>query len=229
MRFAEHPYVEAFVQGVRVNLVPCYKTAKGEWQSAADRSPFHTEYIRSKFDEKLRLETRLLKKFVKCTGVYGAEVKVQGFSGYVCEVLALKYGSLQNVLGNISDSRPGQVISLEGESYDKDVVSSYRSSLVILDPVDQTRNLGSAISTENVAKLILRSRKFLARPSLYYFSEKLATTSSRRIPQKDHHDLLSRTIVISFQTEKRSVDILWGQSRRAPTLSLRNLVSSGSR
>ncbi|MDH2901980.1 MAG: nucleotidyltransferase domain-containing protein, partial [archaeon] len=42
MRFAEHPYVEAFVEGARVNLVPCYKVERGMWKSAADRSPYHT-------------------------------------------------------------------------------------------------------------------------------------------------------------------------------------------
>ena len=74
MRFAEHPYVEGFVDGVRVNLVPCYKVALGEWLSAADRSPYHADYIISKFDDRLKLEARLFKKFVKALGVYGAEV-----------------------------------------------------------------------------------------------------------------------------------------------------------
>ena len=50
LRFAEHPYVEGFVDGVRVNLVPCYRVALGEWKSAADRSPHHTKYIVSKMD-----------------------------------------------------------------------------------------------------------------------------------------------------------------------------------
>ena len=83
---------------MRVNIVPCYKVALGEWKSAADRSPYHTKYIISKLDDRLRLEARLFKKFVKASRVYGAEVRVQGFSGYVCEVLILKYGSFQSVL-----------------------------------------------------------------------------------------------------------------------------------
>ncbi len=31
LRYAEHPYVEGFVDGVRVNIVPCYKVALGVW------------------------------------------------------------------------------------------------------------------------------------------------------------------------------------------------------
>ena len=39
-RFAEHPYLEAFVDGVRVNIVPCYRVKQGDWISATDRTPF---------------------------------------------------------------------------------------------------------------------------------------------------------------------------------------------
>ena len=59
LRYAEHPYVEGFVDNVRVNIVPCYKVALGEWKSAADRSPYHTKYMISKLDDRLRLEARL--------------------------------------------------------------------------------------------------------------------------------------------------------------------------
>src|SRR3990172_6022566 len=41
MRYSEHPYVEAWVRGVKVNVVACYDVPKGEWMSSADRSPHH--------------------------------------------------------------------------------------------------------------------------------------------------------------------------------------------
>jgi tRNA nucleotidyltransferase (CCA-adding enzyme) len=47
-RFAEHPYLEAFVKGVRVNIVPCYCAKRGEWLSATDRTPFHTNYVKKR-------------------------------------------------------------------------------------------------------------------------------------------------------------------------------------
>ena len=83
-RFAEHPYLEAIVNGTRVNIVPCYKAKLGEWVSATDRTPFHTDYVMPRLDERLRSEIRLLKRFMKGIGVYGAEIKVGGFSGYLC-------------------------------------------------------------------------------------------------------------------------------------------------
>ncbi len=210
LRYAEHPYVEAFVKNTRVNLVPCYKVEKGKWQSAVDRSPFHSEYIRAKFDAGLRLETRLLKKFAKGAKVYGAEVKVQGLSGYVCEVLVLKYGSLDSVLRALSVIKKGEVISVE--SYDKDVASSFPSALVILDPVDTTRNLATAISAENFGRLILKARSFLSKPSMIYFQE-IDSTRFRR----SAHDarLLKRTLVVAFRNKPRSLDVLWGQLRKS--------------
>ena len=171
LRYAEHPYVEGFVDSVRVNIVPCYKVALGEWKSAADRSPYHTKYITSKLDDRLRLEARLFKKFVKASHIYGAEVKVQGFSGYVCEVLVLNYGSFQSVLGGLAKVKPNQIISIE--PYDKYLAAFFKSPLVILDPVDTTRNLGAAISARNVAKLVFQARRFIANPkNLIFCGEK---------------------------------------------------------
>ncbi len=210
LRYAQHPYVEAFSENTRINVVPCYKVEKGKWQSAADRSPFHTEYIRSHFDDRLRLETRLLKKFVKCANVYGAEVRTQGFSGYVCEVLVLKYGSFESVLRGLSTISRGEVLSVE--SFDKGYASSFQSAFVILDPVDTMRNLGTAISTENAGRLVLRARSLLSKPSESYFH----TPAQREFKRSSSNvELLKRTLVVTFRNRPRSDDILWGELRKS--------------
>lgn len=209
MRYAEHPYVESFIEGVRVNLVPCYKVERGAWLSAADRSPYHAEYVKSKFDDSLRHEARLLKKFTKACGIYGAEVRIQGFSGYVCEVLVLKYGSFTKVMEVLSEIRHREVISIE--PYDKTLTALFTSPVVILDPVDTTRNLGAAISERNVAKLALQSRRFLERPSVSFFVPKQG--QKKISPQTKV--LLQRTVVVEFRNKKRSPDILWGQLRKS--------------
>ena len=58
-KFAQHPYTEATVEGVRVNIVPCFDVKKGEWKSAADRSPFHVSLVR-KLSEVEKTQVRLL-------------------------------------------------------------------------------------------------------------------------------------------------------------------------
>lgn len=220
MRFAEHPYVEGFVDGVRVNLVPCYKVELGEWLSAADRSPYHTEYIKSKLDDRLKLEARLFKRFVKACGVYGAEVKVQGLSGYVCEVLTLKFGSFRSTIEGLAKANQNEVISIE--KYDEDLAASFGSSLVILDPVDTTRNLGTAISARNVAKLVLQGRWFLSTPKISFFDD---TAKVAKILKAS--TLVPNTLVVTFGIKKRSPDILWGQLRKSLAALTNKLENSG--
>lgn len=211
MRYAEHPYVEVLIDGARVNLVPCYKVEKGQWQSAVDRSPFHTEYVKSRFDETLRLETRFLKAFVKGSKIYGAEVKTHGFSGYVCEVLTLKFNSFVEVLKHFSTLKKGEIISIE--PYDEALARSFTSPVVILDPVDTARNLGSAISTINLSRFILRSRAFVGKPSISFFDEEGSRRRSTNLQysKQSKDQLLQRTVVLRFKTKPRSVDVLWGQ------------------
>ena len=58
-RYAEHPYLEAFIDDLRVNIVPCFDAQPGQWRSAADRSPHHTRYVNGRFgDANLRRATR---------------------------------------------------------------------------------------------------------------------------------------------------------------------------
>ena len=206
LRYSDHPYVEAFVRGVRVNVVPCYNVEQGKWQSAADRSPFHTEYISSNFDDEKRMQARLLKKFFKGVGIYGAEISTGGFSGYVSEVLVLKYGSFENVLRAAADMQDRQVIA--AGDYDSDIVKGFRSPVIIIDPVDSRRNLGTAISPESVGRFVLAARAFLASPSLQFFREKNkhAKASAKLYPN---------VLVVEFTHKERSPDIIWGQLKRS--------------
>jgi tRNA nucleotidyltransferase (CCA-adding enzyme) len=101
-RFAEHPYLEAFIDEIRVNIVPCYEIAYGEWLSATDRTPYHTDYINKRMSSEQKGDVRLLKKFMKGIEVYGAEIKVGGFSGYLCELMVLACGSFNGVLETLA-------------------------------------------------------------------------------------------------------------------------------
>jgi tRNA nucleotidyltransferase (CCA-adding enzyme) len=205
LRYSDHPYVEVFVKKVRVNVVPCYDVEQGKWQSAADRSPFHTRYISSNFDDEKRRQARLLKKFLKSVGIYGAEISTEGFSGYVSEVLVLKYSSFENLLRAAADWQERQIIAVS--DYDSDFVRVSNSPVIIIDPVDSRRNLGTAISPESVAKFMLAARKFLEKPSLDFFKEGKYSRGTIK--------LLPNVLVVEFSHEKKSPDIIWGQLKRS--------------
>ena len=217
LRYSDHPYVEVIVKNIRVNVVPCYDVEQGKWQSAADRSPFHTQYISSHFDDEKRKQARLLKKFFKSVGIYGAEISTEGFSGYVSEVLVLKYSSFENILRAAANWHERQIIAVC--DYDPDFVKTFSNPLTIIDPVDNRRNLGTAISPESVAKFILAARAFLESPSLMFFREgdkKYRQRSSNKL-------LLPNVLVVDFSHEKKSPDIIWGQLKRSTNAIVKQL------
>lgn len=217
LRYSDHPYVEAFVNGVRVNVVPCYEVQKGEWKSAADRSPFHTQYIADSLDEAKKNQVKLLKKFFKLAGIYGAEISTGGFSGYVSEVLVAKYGSFEGVLRAAAEFSQGQVIAVD-DLYDHDVAKTFQSPLVIIDPVDPRRNLGTAISPESAGRFALAARAFLAGPSLKFFGRQRLRVAKALYPH---------VLVVEFSHRERTPDTIWGQLKRSANSLAKQLEIAG--
>ena len=210
LRYSEHPYVVGIIDGIIFNIVPCYDVVKGSWKSSADRSPYHTSFMKNRFNKSLKNETRLLKKFLKVLGLYGAEIKVKGFSGYVCEVLILKYGSFISVLKAMSNLIGGEILSLD--DIDEDITKKFDTQLVILDPVDNRRNLGAAISPVNVSSFIMASRSFLEKPSIMFFKGISVSEITDKVKKST---LLDRISIVILRHEPRTVDILWGQLHRS--------------
>jgi tRNA nucleotidyltransferase (CCA-adding enzyme) len=218
LRYSEHPYVEGKVDETRINIVPCYRVEKNKWKSAADRSPFHTDFMQANLNENQKSQVRVLKKFLKAVGIYGAQIAVSGFSGYVTEVLVLKYGSFIHVLQIFSELKPKHIISLDPPT--EEMVEKFTSPIVIIDPIDSNRNLGAAISSDCVAKFVLASRLFLKNPSIEFMRK------NHRQNPSIVKQIKSNLLVIEFNIKKRSPDILWGQLKRKLTSISRMLSNS---
>ncbi|HID23980.1 MAG TPA: CCA tRNA nucleotidyltransferase, partial [Planctomycetaceae bacterium] len=143
-RYAEHPYVRGEFRGYDVELVPCYAIKDTSYlKSAVDRTPFHNDYVKKRISSKEN-EVRLLKQFLKGIACYGAEAKVEGFSGYLCELLVIKFGSFIRVLEAAKHFKRGEVLSLRGDVDEKAVRRKFSSPLIFLDPVDENRNVAAA-------------------------------------------------------------------------------------
>jgi tRNA nucleotidyltransferase (CCA-adding enzyme) len=163
--YAEHPYTKGRFMGFDVEIVPCYRlSAPGERMSAVDRTPFHTRYVLDRIDDERRRSVRLLKAFAKGTGVYGAEARVQGFSGYLCELLVLRYGGFRETLQAATGWRPGVVVELEVKPS-----RTFPEPLVVIDPVDPGRNVSSAVSLHQFAVFIHASGQYLKAPREEFF------------------------------------------------------------
>ncbi|MBA4461191.1 MAG: CCA tRNA nucleotidyltransferase [Nitrosopumilaceae archaeon] len=209
VRYSEHPYVEAKIRNTKINVVPCYDVKLGEWKSSADRSPFHTRYMKKALTPKMRDEARLLKTFLQSIGIYGAEIAKQGFSGYVSEVLILNFGTLENIVKSFSKVEENQVIGKTSQKFE--------TPIVIIDPIDSKRNLAAAISEENIGKLVLNCRTFQLNPSKKFFNPKKIKKSKIN---------LENVLIIKFDFKVRSPDIIWGQIKRA-TKSLKTQLELG--
>lgn len=224
-RFAEHPYLEAFIDGVRVNIVPCYDVKPGEWLSATDRTPFHTDYINKNMNKNLRGETRLLKKFMKGIGVYGAEIKTGGFSGYLCELLTVHYGSFINVLETFAQHMLKRVVDIKGYYEDRfrEIELFFAEPLVVVDPVDKARNVASAVQPQRLQHFVAASQAFLKLPHKNFFNPPTCVPLPSETLKQRLNTHGSDIIFLTFPGVKTVPDILWGQLYRTKR-SLRKLL-----
>jgi len=214
-RFAEHPYLEVVVEGVYVNVVPCYKVKQGKWISATDRTPFHTNYIKSILNEQMSQEVRLLKRFMKGVGVYGAEIKVGGFSGYLCELLVLNYGSFSEVLRVVTDWKDRTTIDYHKHyKREADAEKLFEDPLVMVDPVDKRRNVAAAVGKDRYYEFIAASRAFMKAPNMnFFYPQKTEALESTEVVNKIKARG-STLVFISFNGVVNVPDVLWGQLYR---------------
>jgi tRNA nucleotidyltransferase (CCA-adding enzyme) len=226
-RYAEHPYLEIFTDGYRVDFVPCYDTLAGEWQSATDRTPYHTDYIRTHLTAPMHGEVRLLKKFLQGIEVYGAEIKVGGFSGYLCELLIMEYGSFQGVIEAFAAYSRRIVIDIEDhyKGRERDAALLFPEPLVIVDPVDKARNVASAVQPQKLYEFIAASRAYLQSPAEMFFYP----PPKHALPPNQVEAHLSGENVSHLYIQIGDLsavpDVLWGQLYRTKR-SLRKLLET---
>lgn len=216
--YAEHPYVRAKYKGFKIDLVPCYDVKDWrEVRTAVDRSILHNKWVLKNLNGK-NDEVRLLKRFFKGIGVYGSEIYVKGFSGYLTELLIIYYGSFINVIKNHELLFKQKIIDLEGwlrkepEIALRTVEREKESPLIIIDPVDPRRNVASALSWENFARFYFRSKEFLKKPSIKFFFPK-------EVPIGDYKELLRKkgTNLVTLLFEKPDLidDVLLPQLEKS--------------
>lgn len=214
--YGEHPYLKTEVEGHEVELIPSYKiTAPIELQSSVDRSPFHNAYLKARLDEGKRKEVRVFKRFLKGINCYGAELRVQGFSGYLCEVLVLYYGGFERVLRNAVKWRKGEIIDLE-RHYRKKEYSGLRrkfiESLIVIDPIDRRRNAAAAVSLERINLFREKAGLFLKKASMEFFFPKAVKVLGKKELKKKLRE--REVLLVEMPYRKVHEDVTYGQLRR---------------
>ena len=233
LEYATHPYLTVIIDGTEINIVPAYITHSDRPLTAVDRTPHHTRYIVKKLvSRERRDEVRLLKRFLKTLGIYGAEVGVKGFSGYVAELLIAYYGSFLEVLRNVLRWREGSTcIDIEKHYADpRECLARFRDAvIVVIDPVDPRRNAAAAVSQRALNVFRVGAALFLQCPSPRFFQDYSPPNDINSIrnalAQVTEAELLP---VLAIYRGNAVPDVLWGEIKRVEksvvnTLKQRNV------
>jgi len=185
-QYAEHPYVKGTFKGFDAEIVPCFQIAdSSQRMSAVDRTPFHTKFVHDNLKEGQNGQVRLFKRFLKGIGAYGAEEAVRGFSGYLAEIMVIKYGTFRGILeaasgwpeqvalrisdaaGKAAEFPKGPVA--QGDTARGSAFTDVNPSMIFIDPVDLSRNVASAMSNEKYSLFVTAARQYLENPRREFF------------------------------------------------------------
>ncbi|MEM2874675.1 MAG: CCA tRNA nucleotidyltransferase [Candidatus Hadarchaeales archaeon] len=229
-RYAEHPYVSMRHRGFDVDLVPCYDVKDpGRIKSAVDRTPHHQRYIQARLTGSMVDEILLTKAFMRGIGVYGAELRIQGFSGYLCELLTLHYGSFRSLVEAGSGWGPETVIDPEKRYADQSEPRlMFRGSpLIVIDPTDQNRNVAAAVSMQSFATFVRACQDFLRVPGERFFFPKKAALMGRSRILRVVRERGTKLIFLVFRSPEVVPDVLYPQLRRTERAILNRLAQEG--
>jgi len=216
-RYAEHPYISGKYKDFDADIVPCYLiTDPKKLKSAVDRTPFHTRYIKNNLDTGLIPDVLLLKQFMKGIGVYGAEIEIQGFSGYLCELLIKHYSGFENLLENARGWDTQTYINMKDEPVPENKEIEFKNDpLIFIDPVDPKRNVASALSVDNYELFKIANGAYLATPSRSFFFPNPIQPMSETELVDQIKSRSTKFIGIVFKTPEVIPDILYSQLRKA--------------
>ena len=221
-KYAEHPYINACIRSVDVDLVPCYKVDRPtSIQSAVDRTPFHTRFIAEKINGLVD-DVLLLKQFAKAGGIYGSDQMTEGFSGYLCELLILYYGSFSQLIQAASAWRPHLVIDIGHHA-----AKEFDEPLVVVDPVDPKRNVAAAVSLDRMAEFIELARGYAEAPSKKFFEIPHPPVIGREELAILLEDRGTSLIAVTFRTPPYIEEIVVPQLKRSVHAVTEHLERSG--
>lgn len=208
IRYASHPYITGLIDGFEVDFVPCYKIKDAsELKSAVDRTILHTDYVQKHMTNDETNEVLLLKKFMASVNTYGANFKVSGFSGYLCELLILKYHTFENLIDFAANKWHNRFI-IDLEEYGTG--NNYNDPFIVIDPVDKNRNVAAALSMQKFSEFIIACRNYLQNPKIEYFKDKKVTTNKKEL-NEEFNERGTKCYVLSFNVPELPDDVIYPQ------------------
>jgi len=204
-------YFRLKTNGLNIEVVPILDIGedKDKAKNITDISPMHVKWfkkISNKFG-KICDEVRLTKQFLKAMKAYGAESYIRGLSGHVVDILIVYYGNFYNLIKSAVRWKMFEVIDVEHYyKNNKEVLDSLNKSkispLIVIDPIDKSRNAAAALSQEKFKLIKERCASFIANPSLRYFNIEVVDEKTIKRLKEDGY------IIIKIKTSDGKEDIV---------------------
>lgn len=219
-------YFRVRQDGFFYEIIPILEIVKArDAVNITDVSPLHAAWVKKNSTEKIRDDIRLAKAFCKAQRCYGAESYIRGFSGYVLEVLTIYYGGFEKLLRNALRWEEKQIVDA-GRLYGKKenvwlVVNEAKlhSPLIVIDPVDKSRNAAAALSKEKWLLFKEKAAAFLRKPNARLFEKEEVTFETLQKKKKKNHlvwvgvehfagkeDVVGARLLLAFEFLKKRLE-----------------------
>ncbi len=217
-------YFQIKEKGFTFEIIPILEIKKAaKALNITDVSPLHAKFVRKSTskNKKLADEIRLMKQFCKANDVYGAESYINGFSGYICELLVIYYRNFLKLLKAASRWKDKEVVDIKRFYKGKDIFlemnkSKTHSPLIVVDPVQADRNASAALSSEKFDMFRKKAKEFVKKPSTKFF-------------EKEEFDInkLKEFVVVEVKTLKGKEDVVGAKLLKAFNFIKKGLSKEG--
>lgn len=192
-------YIQFKYKGHVIEMIPVLNIPVKKAENTMDISPHHAVYVKKHLKNKDQV--KILKKFCKANGIYGAESYLQGFSGYVLELLIIKYKTFKNLINKVNEWGPPVFIDLKKHYKSKkqalsSLPKSKKGPLILIDPVLKKRNVAASLGYPVFSKFVHLCKQFKKKPSITFFKHKKLTKEFLKKQSK------KRNTQIYFYTKK---------------------------
>jgi tRNA CCA-adding enzyme len=184
LTYAEHPYIQTdYVtekETIKIDIVLYFDIDLKYIQThgpitAVDRTPWHGKFVRETLTSSQKNDVRLLKQFFKACHSYGdvSSVGRIGFIGYSAELLIYHFKDLLTVFRSFKEISE-KPLDYHGRSKQRlqSIHHFQNDYLIITDPIDENRNVASAISEKAYKYCNHQINQFLENPEKKFFEIK---------------------------------------------------------
>ncbi|MBS3159218.1 nucleotidyltransferase domain-containing protein [Candidatus Woesearchaeota archaeon] len=190
-------YFQVHFMGLNFEVIPILDIKKSSnAKNITDISPLHVLWIKKNING-LEDDVRLAKYFCKIQEVYGAETYIKGFSGYVLEILIIKYGGFINLLKAVKNWNNEKIIGTGN------IPKSKYSALIVIDPVQNNRNAAAALSSESFQRFKNAAINYLAN-----FSDEFFIIKKIKMSEIKKNDLVLKVYCLDGKRDVIGVKLL---------------------